>query len=307
MDPPRRPGSGWLQNAGGNKNQPTLAPAPDPSRITRAAPLPADLIARDGGDPERESEEAKRAAEAAKEAENKEEEEELCAICYDQLPDVGRGIIACGHVYCFACILKWCKTQNDCPGCRFKIKRILKTLSPEDISKEKKRKEREAVHKYRFKKQRDRAKRKAARVKPQKTHPNVVTKQFRVRPASLRPTPAEQRSEPHPQAPGGWMYAQDQEAARQRLEMQQLQQQQQQRQIRPVQARGELAEMAETMRLADADAVESVARDQPANARSPSPLRPPALNAALVADAEHARARAREADRARRSGAAAAE
>ena len=51
MDPPRQPGSGWLQNAGGNKNQPTLAPTPDPSQITRAAPLPADLISRNGGEP----------------------------------------------------------------------------------------------------------------------------------------------------------------------------------------------------------------------------------------------------------------
>jgi len=50
MDPPRRPGSGWLQNTGGNsKNQPVLAPTPDGSKITRTVPLPADLVARNGG------------------------------------------------------------------------------------------------------------------------------------------------------------------------------------------------------------------------------------------------------------------
>lgn len=49
------------------------------------------------------------------------------------------------------------------------------------------------------------------------------------------------------------MHAEAQAAARQRLQ----QQQQQQRRIQPVQARGVLAEMAEFMRLADADEVRS--------------------------------------------------
>lgn len=50
------------------------------------------------GDPE--NEEAERAGQAKKAAEEQkeEEEEELCAICYDQLPDVGRGVIACVSV-----------------------------------------------------------------------------------------------------------------------------------------------------------------------------------------------------------------
>lgn len=41
-----------------------------------------------------------------------------------------------GHVYCFQCIHQWCKTQNDCPGCRVEIKRIVKTLSADDVAKE---------------------------------------------------------------------------------------------------------------------------------------------------------------------------
>eukprot|EP00903_Cladosiphon_okamuranus_P015542 g14348.t1 len=252
MDPPRRPESGWLPSAGGSsKNQPTLAPTPDPSQITRAAPLPADLVARNGGDPE--NQEAKRAEQGKKAAEEQEDEqeEELCAICYDQLPDVGRGIIACGHVFCFACIHQWCKSQNDCPGCRFKVKRILKTLSPEDSLKEKERKELLLSKKIKNKKKRGQARRRATRVQTHKT--SIVTKTVRIRPASLRPTPAQQRAEPHPEAPGGWMYAEAQEAARQRLVQQQQQQQQQQQpqRIQPVHAQGVLAEMAESMRIAE--------------------------------------------------------
>ncbi|CAN0057680.1 unnamed protein product [Pylaiella littoralis] len=215
MDPPRRPlGSGWLQNAdSNNKNQPALAPTPDRSQITRTIPLPTDLVARNGD----KNDEVKNAKELEKE-ENKEEEEEeeeeqLCAICQDQLPDVGRGILACGHVYCFQCIHQWCKTQNDCPGCRVEIKRIVKTLSADDVAKEEARQKLDFERKCSNKKQLARAKRRAKRVKiPME---DVVTKTIRIRPKSLKPTPAQQRAAPHPQAPGGWMHAEAQEAQRQ--------------------------------------------------------------------------------------------
>lgn len=64
------------------------------------------------------------------------------------------------------------------------------------------------------------------------------------------------------------MHAEAQAAARQRL---QLQQHQQQRQIQPVEARGELAELAESMRLADGDEVRSRVC---ADGRQPSSTRP---------------------------------
>ncbi|CAM9254010.1 unnamed protein product, partial [Hapterophycus canaliculatus] len=257
MDPPRRPGSGWLENADRNsKNQPVIAPTPDRSKVTRTIPLPPELIARNEGLSE-EEEEARKAEQARKAREDREkEEEELCAICYDRLPNVGRGVIACGHVFCFSCIHLWTKSANRCPGCRVVIRRIIKTMTPADVSKEEARKRvrspplsRDNVRRFKNNKQRKRAQRRAARVK----HPvaGVVTKCFRVRPSSLKPTPAQQRAAPHPEREARRQQQRQQEQ-QQRQQQQQQQQQQQARVMQPVQARGALAALAEAIRQVDA-------------------------------------------------------
>ncbi|CAM9626823.1 unnamed protein product [Scytosiphon promiscuus] len=275
MDPPRRPGSGWLQNADrNNKNQPSLAPTPDRSKVTRTIPLPAELIL------DRERELAAAAANAlrttlAKEPATAAEKcRPTCTVSVANLPNVGRGIIACGHVFCFSCIHQWTKSANRCPGCRVVVRRIIKTMSTADLVKEEARRQ-VSMSPLRFhnKKQRKRAQRRAARIK--RPVPGVVTKCFRVRPKSLKPTPAQQRAAPHPEAPGGFLHAEAQAeraAARQRREerqeqqRQRQQQQQQARVMQPVQARGALAALAETIRAADAADVtdESDTDDVPA-------------------------------------------
>lgn len=46
-----------------------------------------------------------------------------------------------GHVFCFTCIHEWTKKVNACPSCRVTFVKITKTLSPEDVAKEKTRKQ----------------------------------------------------------------------------------------------------------------------------------------------------------------------
>eukprot|EP00752_Nemacystus_decipiens_P010100 g9001.t1 len=66
--------------------------------------------------------------------------EDSCPICMGRLPDTGRGVTPCGHVFCFTCIFKWGKkdkqTAPRCPTCRDEFKKLSKTLTPEDIAKE---------------------------------------------------------------------------------------------------------------------------------------------------------------------------
>ncbi|CAM9323179.1 unnamed protein product [Ectocarpus fasciculatus] len=215
MAPPQRPGSGWLQNAdGNNKNQPTLAPTPDQSEVTRTAPLPEELIARNEGvsKEEEEARRVERAKKAVEESKKRErEEEETCAICCDKLPELERGVLSCGHVFCFACIHQWTKSSSICPGCRVQIKRITKTLSPADEAKGETRK---PVASHRGMKKKTRKQLKRARHRDSRAKNlalGFVTKAVRVRPKSLKMTPAQQRAAPHPQAPGGWMYEQEQQ------------------------------------------------------------------------------------------------
>ncbi|CAN0242195.1 unnamed protein product [Ectocarpus sp. 13 AM-2016] len=97
-----------------------------------------------------------------------------------------------------------------------------------------------------------------------------VTKTVRVRPKSLKMTPAQQRAAPHPQAPGGWMYVQEQQRRLQQQHQQQQQQQQQQaRVIQPALARGALSESMTQADAADLSPpeVEAIVRDQAAAAR----------------------------------------
>ncbi|CAM9807219.1 unnamed protein product [Ectocarpus sp. 4 AP-2014] len=267
MAPPQRPGSGWLQSANGNKNQPTLAPTPDQSEVTRAAPVPEELIARTEG-VSREEEEARRVGRAKKAAEESKkrerEEEEMCAICCDKLPDLERGVLSCGHMFCFACIHQWTKNSSICPGCRVQIKRITKTLSPADEAKAKGGTRKPRGIKKKTRKQLKRARHRDSRAKNPAA--GFVTKTVRVRPKSLKMTPAQQRAAPHPQAPGGWMHVQEQ---RRRLQQQQQQQQQQARVIQPALARGALSDSMTQADAADLSPqeVEAVVRGQAAAAR----------------------------------------
>ncbi|CAM9867035.1 unnamed protein product [Ectocarpus sp. 12 AP-2014] len=269
MAPPEHPGSGWLQNANGNKNQPTLAPTPDQSEVTRTAPLPEELIARTEGvsKEEEEARRVERAKKAAEESKKRErEEEEMCAICCDKLPDLERGVLSCGHVFCFACIHQWSKNSSICPGCRVQIKRITKTLSPADEAKAKWETRNPVVSqrgmKKKTRKQLKRARHRDSRAKNPAA--GFVTKTVRVRPKSLKMTPAQQRAAPHPQAPGGWMYVQEQQRR--------LQQQQHQQQARVIQPALAMGALSESMTQADAadlspQEVEAVVRDQAAAAR----------------------------------------
>ncbi|EFX67426.1 hypothetical protein DAPPUDRAFT_261665 [Daphnia pulex] len=39
-----------------------------------------------------------------------------CAICMSPQTDKSR--LDCGHVYCFACLVNWCRVKLQCPTCR---------------------------------------------------------------------------------------------------------------------------------------------------------------------------------------------
>ncbi|CAM9261576.1 unnamed protein product, partial [Discosporangium mesarthrocarpum] len=49
---------------------------------------------------------------------------ESCSICLS-VP-TNRGVIPCGHGFCFACILTWSKTENTCPLCKGRFTTIVK-------------------------------------------------------------------------------------------------------------------------------------------------------------------------------------
>eukprot|EP00752_Nemacystus_decipiens_P010144 g9040.t1 len=73
---------------------------------------------------------------AAKQAAEDKNKEDPCPICLSTLPDTGRAVIGCGHVFCFTCIHVWVKTKPECPSCRAVFTKIIKTLTPADIAKE---------------------------------------------------------------------------------------------------------------------------------------------------------------------------
>ena len=39
-----------------------------------------------------------------------------CNVCFDKIQTYG--LINCGHIYCFNCILSWSKKTNTCPLCK---------------------------------------------------------------------------------------------------------------------------------------------------------------------------------------------
>ncbi len=48
-----------------------------------------------------------------------------CRICLDDIEQRGT-IDSCDHAYCFECIDAWSRTQNTCPTCRVRFRRIVK-------------------------------------------------------------------------------------------------------------------------------------------------------------------------------------
>ncbi|CAM9614004.1 unnamed protein product [Ectocarpus sp. 12 AP-2014] len=174
-----------------NKRHPALAPFLPKSLITKKIPAPH---------PEDVERTKKAAVEDAKKG-------ELCIFCQEALPDIERGIIACGHTFCFGCILTW-SSKNDsvhCPSCRVPFNKIKKTLSPKDMEKEKLRNERDKKRKNTTKKQRNRMRRRAARV----TQPvdKIFVKDVRVRKMSKKKKAIEEARTLHPDAAGGSMNA----------------------------------------------------------------------------------------------------
>ena len=39
-----------------------------------------------------------------------------CAICLS--PHVGKSRLNCGHVFCYQCLVEWCRVKLECPTCR---------------------------------------------------------------------------------------------------------------------------------------------------------------------------------------------
>eukprot|EP00752_Nemacystus_decipiens_P010094 g8995.t1 len=166
-------GGGGGRNSGGgnignnrNKSDPELAKAIHASLHTRTIPVPR---------PEGVSDKARQAAEDAA-------TEEGCAICMEKLPDTGRAIVPCGHVFCFTCVHVWINkdkgTKPRCPTCRQEITKIWKTLTPEDIAKEEARLEMQRKMEL-TKNQSKRGKKKASSIKI--PIPGVMVKTIRLR------------------------------------------------------------------------------------------------------------------------------
>ncbi|CAN0286574.1 unnamed protein product, partial [Scytosiphon promiscuus] len=65
------------------------------------------------------------------------EEEQICPICVSALPGSGRGIVPCGHTFCFACIHSRAKVDRTCPCCGAKFCYITKVFrkTPEETAR----------------------------------------------------------------------------------------------------------------------------------------------------------------------------
>ncbi|CAM9327081.1 unnamed protein product [Ectocarpus sp. 4 AP-2014] len=128
-----------------------------------------------------------------------------CPICQDLLPEENRGIVKCGHVFCLKCVLQWVKKQqNSCPTCRAEVCHIKKrTLSLAEAL------EKNANREPPTKAQLKRATRKSAIGKPS-PKPDITTEKICVRKKVSREQIRLNAMEPHPQAPGGFLHAQEQ-------------------------------------------------------------------------------------------------
>lgn len=49
---------------------------------------------------------------------------EYCGVCFEEVKGGERGIIACGHCFCFDCITRWAQASNTCPLCKVRIREI---------------------------------------------------------------------------------------------------------------------------------------------------------------------------------------
>ncbi|CBN76221.1 conserved unknown protein [Ectocarpus siliculosus] len=199
-----------------------------------------------------------------------------CPICQDLLPEENRGIVKCGHVFCLKCVLQWVKKQqNSCPTCRAKVCHIKKTLSLAEAL------EKNANRKPLTKAQLKRTKRKSTIGKPF-PKPDITTEKIRVHKKVSREQIRQNAMAPHPQAPGGFLHAQEQAEA--------------------------AAEAAQAVPDAQPDQVEAIVDQQvaiavfsssppppPATPQVPSPL-PPSSPRSLATDLEDRRV-AIEADR----------
>ncbi|CAM9183610.1 unnamed protein product, partial [Ectocarpus sp. 8 AP-2014] len=192
-----------------------------------------------------------------------------CPICQDFLPEENRGIVKCGHVFCLKCVLQWVKKQqNSCPTCRAEVCHIKRTLSLAEAL------ENNANRKPLTKAQLKRAKRKSTIGKPS-PKPDITTEKIRVRKRVSREQIRQNAMALHPQAPGGFLHAQEQAEA--------------------------AAEAAQAVPDAQPDQVEAIVNQQvaiavfsssppppPATPQVPSPL-PPSSPHSLATDLEDRR------------------
>lgn len=51
-------------------------------------------------------------------------DDEECAICTEN-PQNYKSSAACGHVYCYSCLNKWCWAKSECPTCKEPIREFL--------------------------------------------------------------------------------------------------------------------------------------------------------------------------------------
>jgi hypothetical protein len=48
----------------------------------------------------------------------------ICVICMSEPDPAKMASLACGHHFCYECILKWSKNENTCPHDKIKFKEI---------------------------------------------------------------------------------------------------------------------------------------------------------------------------------------
>lgn len=66
---------------------------------------------------------------------SKEAETDICGICREELTEATK-IQECSHVFCFACIGKWCNISNSCPLCQTRFFQLCRIAEPNHKDKE---------------------------------------------------------------------------------------------------------------------------------------------------------------------------
>lgn len=56
--------------------------------------------------------------------------EHQCGICQDEITEDTK-IVECGHIFCFACISKWCNVSNSCPLCQQRFLKLYRISGAE--------------------------------------------------------------------------------------------------------------------------------------------------------------------------------